>query len=219
MKLFTILDEEDTLEVYYPDLVKWLLSKISNEFKGELGIDEATNNMLSGHSCLSRQGNFLKLAKKCTFWSWKDINGRPVRIEYSCWSPPMETQKDQRASIVPANFVKFWKTAIDYYKTQYPNNIQMFGEIGVPSGDGACSDTNYYNAKHKRYDNQEAADGWYAQLIGSKMLGIDRLDIWTVSLADYWPNWGPGGGLLSTGFNRPASPAYRVIKAIIGPED
>ena len=218
VKLFTVLDEEDTLEADYPNLVSELLSKISNAFEGELGIDEATNNMLSGHSCLSKQGGFLDLVKNFSFWGWKDKIGRSVRIEYSCWDPPMETQNDQRASIMPANFVKFWKTAVNYYTARYPNNIQMFGEIGVPSGDGACSNPNYYNVKNKRYDDQEAADGWYAQLVGSKILGIDRLDIWMVSLADYWPNWGPGGSLLGTGFKRAESPAYCIIKAIIGPD-
>lgn len=100
----------------------------------------------------------------------------------------------------------------------------MFGELGLFNGDGACSDPNFFNAANKKIDEQEMADGWYAYLRGvyelSRIYGVDiGINVWGFPLGDLWPNDTPGNYFLNIGLRQSESPAYRVIKAIIGPDD
>ena len=142
-----------------------------------------------------------------------------MRIEYSCWTPPLETQKDQRVSVMVPNFIKFWSIPVDYYRSMYPQDLQMFGEIGVYDADGVSLGPAYWDLTNKIFDRQEIADVWYAYLKGAKGLGIERLNIWSISPCDGNTDKTPGEFFLNTGQNYPESPAYRVITAIIRPED
>lgn len=139
VKSWLVFDEMDTLE-QSPDLIRRLFDDLSMVYSGELGIDEATNNMMTGDSYLSgeppHQKSFEQIAGRC--WDWADRRGTHMIRAYSCWAIPMETQKDQRASLMPVGFVRFWKPALDFYHQLFLSNPDMFGEIGVYDADGVC---------------------------------------------------------------------------------
>ncbi len=187
-----------------------------------MGFEEATNVMLTGDSVINdtpihTESAFARLVRNFTFWDWKDSQGRPMRIEYSCWTPPLETQKDQRVSVMTRNFVKLWSIPVDYYSSTYPDDPQMFGEIGTFNADGVCLGPSYWNMTNKVYDEQERADIWYAYLKGAKELGIESLSVWAFPLGDLWPNDEPGKIFLNTGLRQRESEGYRIITSIIGP--
>ena len=120
VKLITPFVEMESIEKY-SGLIKEMYTKISEQFDGEMGFDEATNLLLDGHSAINdtpihTESAFAWLVRNFTFWDWKDAHGRPMRIEYSCWAPPIETQKDQRVSVMLPNFTRFWEPAMAYYR-------------------------------------------------------------------------------------------------------
>ena len=141
-----------------------------------------------------------------------------MRIEYSGWVPPLETQKDQRVSVMVPNFVKFWSIPVDYYRSMYSQDPQMFGEIGVFDADGVSLGQDYWSISNKIFDHQEVADVWYAYLEGTRGLGVESLNIWIIPFGDFWSD-GVGDTYLNIGLRKPQSPAYRLIKAIIAPEE
>ena len=224
VKLLTLFVETEGLEKY-PSLIKEVYTAINERFEGEMGFDESTNNILNGVSFINDKpiqttNEFEKIVKDFTFWDWTDSHGRLMRIEYSGWGTPMETQRDQRVSVMEKNFVKFWKLPMDYYRSQYPNNPQMFGEIGTRDADGQSVIPDYYRipASKRVLDGQEDADAWCAYLKGAQELGIDSLNLWTIPLGDQWPMDYPGDHYINIGIKYPLSSAYRVITAIIKPK-
>ena len=223
VKLITPFVEMESIEKY-SGLIKEMYTKISEQFDGEMGFDEATNLLLDGHSAINdtpihTESAFARLVRNFTFWDWKDAHGRPMRIEYSCWAPPIETQKDQRVSVMLPNFTRFWEPAMAYYNATYPQDPKMFGEIGVFDIDRVCMGFPLPTT-NKRFDDQEMADIWYVYLKEAKELGINSLNIWQFPLGDYWSVWSSGNQFINLGIKQwPEMPAYRVITAIIGPED
>ena len=217
VKLLSPFTEMEGIEKY-PELIKEMYTKISTQYNGEMGFEEATNHMLEGTSPMQHGRTFMQMVRNFTFWDWKDSQRRPMRIEYSCWAPPLETQKDQRVSVMMPNFVKFWSIPVNYYRSTYPQGPQMFGEIGVYNADGVGLGPAYWNITHKVFDDQEVADIWYIYLKGAKELGINSLNIWSIPLGDLWLNDFAGGIFINTGLRQPKSPAYRVITSIIAPE-
>jgi len=216
VKLFTPFVEMDGIE-QYSNLIKNMYDQIARVFTGELGFDEATNLMLKGGSPSQKGRTFEQMAKHFTFWNWEDANGEPMRIEYSTWDIKMETQTDQRATVIERMFKQFWSRPISYYSLKYPINPQMWGEIGARDADGYVAGPDYYYSippNERKSDEQERSDFMYAMLKDSKELGIDKINIWSFLLGDNALNWKSGNGL-NTGFEQPISPAYRVIKAII----
>ena len=224
VKLLTPFTEMDGIEKY-PGLIKEMYTTVSEQFDGEMGFEEATHNMLTGDSYINPTpihtvSAFESLVRNFTFWDWKDSHGRPMRIEYSCWNPPVETQMDQRVSVMEPNFVKFWSIPVDYYRSKYPDDSQMFGEIGARNADGQSLGSAYWDIKNKVIDEQERADYILAALIGTKRLQ-------DITAFDFWGGFYIGDSeapavpwvITSTGhYGRPASPIYRVIKAIIKPD-
>ncbi len=225
VKLITPFDEMETIEKYYPDFIKETFSAISEVYDGELGIDEATHNMLMGNSPINRTpihsvSAFESLVRDFTFWDWKDSHGRPIRIEYSCWTVPVETQRDQRVSVMVPNFVKFWNIPVDYYRAKYPDDPQMFGEIGAQNADGQSLGSEYWDIKNKVMDEQERADYILAALKGAKALNVNYVNIWGDFYVGEWASPSVGATRIATGhYNIRPSPIYRVITAIIKPEE
>ena len=93
----------------------------------------------------------------------------------------------------------------------------MFGEIGVRDGVGLSPA--YCDISNKRLDDQEVADIWFVYLKGSQGEKINSINVWQVPLGDSWPIDYPGDFFINTGLRQPESAAYRVIKAIIKPEE
>jgi hypothetical protein len=160
------------------------------------------------------------MAKNVTFWDWVDKEGRPMRVEYSGWViSPVETQADQRATVIAGKFEELWSIPGSYYSSTYPNNLQMWGEIGARNIDSYVLGPDYFYSipkDQRKPDEQERADFMLAMFKASKELGIERMNIWLFNPGDCYSNW-EGGNLITTGFHKPIVPEYRVIKAIIGP--
>ena len=217
VKSWLVFDEMDKLEKYGSFLHK-LLNAIENVYSGRLGIDEATNNMVTGDSYLTgeppHQKSFEEIAGRC--WDWADRQGKYMIRAYSCYAIAMETRRDQRASIMPEGFVEFWRPVLDFYHHLFPNNPDMFGEQGEYDTDGVClGSLEYWHTPEKKVlDNQEVADAWYGYLKGDQELGIDRINIWSLTLGDFWYGYEAGDFLICLD-----SPMYRVITSIIKPEE
>ena len=120
---------------------------------------------------------------------------------------------------MPRNFVKFWRPAVDYYRSTYPDAPQMFGEIGSYFADGVCLGDVHSSLEHMDFDKQEMADIWYGYLKGSMGLGIDKMNVWIFVLGDLWFSDSTANGTLNIGSKQPESEGYRVITAIINPEE
>ena len=228
MKLLTPFIEMSKIEKH-PDLIKEMYTTISEVFDGEIGFQDEGANILNGTSLVNsvpirtvetyRQLERRLIGNDGTFWDWKDSRERPMRIEHSCWTPRLEAQRDQRASVMAHNFVKFWRPAIAYYSSTYPHNPEMFAELGVRNADGVCLGPAYYDITDKRLDREEVADIWYAYLKGANELGIRSINVWVIGLGDLWVMDCPGDSFINIGLKQPESPAYRIIKAIITPEE
>lgn len=228
VKLFTPFQEMDGIEKD-TGLVKATYTKLDKFFDGELGFEELTAGMLQGYSPVEDDWKtFEQVVPNFTFWNWKDSQGKPMRIEYSGWTPDVETQKDQRASVMARNYVKFWSPAVDYYRSKYPSNLQMFGEVGSRNADGQSlgADKYYSIPPNKRvYDEQEMADFFYAMLKGSKDLRVYMLNIWTFPLGDLWANeegrggHSPGSNFINIGLRNKLLPVFRVLSSIITPNE
>jgi hypothetical protein len=212
----------------YPDLIKQMYTEINGAFDGEIGFEEATNHLINGYciACKNGQSMFPQLAG--TFWNWHDKYSRPMVLEYSAWDVPLITDRDQRLSLLEKAFYSFWKQPVDYYRAKYPDNQQIFGEIGARNVDGYClgpEKLQMIPASQRVYDEQEMADLFYAIFTGSKKLGVNSINVWTFPLGDLWPNeagsggHAPGSNFINIGRKYHELPAYRVITAIINPEE
>jgi hypothetical protein len=226
VKLITPFTECDKIEKY-PKLIKAMYTKISEQYNGEMGFEEATANILNGTSYINdtpiyTESAYANFEKNFTFWNWVSPTGKHIIYEYSVWTPRLETQKDQRVSVMEPNFIKFLEPAHSYFSSTYPQDSQMIGEIGTRDADGGCLGPDYYNIPRSQrvFDEQERADVWYAYFKGSKELGIESLDVWVFTLGNTsWGDHSAGTNFMYIGFKGPISPAYRVITAIIKPED
>jgi len=177
VKLITPFVETTGIE-QYPDLIKRMYTTISEAYQGEIGFKEETANTLNGYNAtnpIRTEEEYAKFERDFTFWNWRDSYGRSMTIEHSCWTPVLDSQKDQRVSVMVQNFVKFWKPAVNYFRSNFPENPQMFGEIGIYNADGVCLGPTYWNLTNKQFDNQEVADIWYTYLKGAKQLGINKI--------------------------------------------
>ena len=106
-----------------------------------------------------------------------------------------------------------------YYTSTYPENPQMFGELGFHNVDGQVLGTDFYQwpSSERRMDNQEGSDYILTAMKGAKELGIMAINFWgDLHIRDYVAPATPWV-ITSTGhYDRPESPIYRVLTAIIG---
>ena len=217
VKSLVVLDETGNLNTSYPEFISGMLTTLSSEFNGKLGIDISGNNILEGVYWDNKKRTWKGTIGQMTFFGWKSPDGEELEALSSCGTPSIETQKDQRVSVMIVNFVKFWKPLFNYVASTYSNQLQ-FGELEVYNADGQSLGASYWQLTNKVFDEQERADAWYAYLKGAEELTIKSLNIWTIPLGDLWPNDVAGDFFINTGLRSPESQAYRIIKAIIGPD-
>ncbi len=218
VKSLVVLDETGNLNTSYSEFIQEMLTKLSTKFNGRLGIDVAANLILVGIYWDDKKRTWQGTMGQMTFLGWISPDGQRLEDLYSCWAPPLETQEDQRVSVMVPNFVKFWKPLFDYVAAKYSNPPQAFGEIGVFDADGVGLGYPSYEATaNKVEDEQEMADVWYAYLKGSKELGVEQIDVWGFSLLDRLPR-AVGRQRMWIGYSKAITPSYRIIKAIIDPD-
>ncbi len=208
----------------YPGLIKKFYDRLGAITNSDLGFDEGVANMLNGvelPSPIETEGEFAEVVKNYTFWNWESRDGRRLINGMTIWTPKVETQRDQRVSVMERNFVKFLNPAVDYYRSTYPGVGLMFGEIGAYNADGFVLGLKYYDTppNQRVMDEQERADYILAALRGAKALNISGVNLWGDFRVGDWAAPAIGSTRIMTGhYDRPASPIYRVFTAIIKPE-
>jgi len=219
VKALIVLEETYVLYINYSYWIEKMLDALSGKFDGDLGIDISGNNILE--NVFSGFGLTWKDAiNKMTFWSWKSLDGKKLRDLSSCGTPSVETQKDQRVSVMAKHFVEFWRPLLDYVAAKYSNPLYGFGEIDVYNADGQSLGAAYWHLKNKVMDEQERADFILAALKGSKELVVSSLNLWGDFAFGDSRSLQVGITWISTGhYGAPASPMYRVFTSIIRPEE
>ena len=139
----------------YPNLIKEFFTRVSLVFSGSLGYEVDTANILNGTSpAYSKSIPFWKAGGK--MYDWQGPNGRLLDIVIDSSQPTLETQKDQRLSIMKENIKRFYLPAFSYYRLNYPNNRVRFGEIWALTMDGfAMGPKEYYSQVKYIEDYQE----------------------------------------------------------------
>ena len=126
--------------------------------------------------------------------SWRNPQGRPMVIEWSCWTPRLESQNDQRLSVLVGGMLSSWSPALDYYRAKYPVNTIRFGEIGTFNTDGVARGGDYFYALVEAAtktgaanvgirDAQEVADIWAAYVISAIVMRLQGLSVWDLELS------------------------------------
>jgi hypothetical protein len=87
----------------------------------------------------------------------------------------LETQKDQRLSVLVANFVSLNARLVDYFRTTYPQCPIRFCEIGALNADGAVLPGVTVSSipSGLQLDYQEYSDCWAAFVLGAAQLGTE----------------------------------------------
>jgi hypothetical protein len=179
-------------------------------FPGQLTFCEATHHFL-GRDHVEEIDFEAQVGR---FWDAYDL------IEFSCWpSPaawwPLETQDDQRFSVIGGEFVYTWTKAFQYYRATYPSKPITFGEMGCYTQDGVAAGRMWGSGEPPTLvDHQEMADVWAAGLITSSLLNAESLAIWALTpyclpFEQACLQAQPGSFFLM------ASPALRTIESFI----
>jgi hypothetical protein len=209
--LFTPFTEMNSIE-RYPALVKQLYDRVAQVFSGRLAFEEGTHHYLMGFNTYSAETRFDRNVG--TFWDWTDPVGRPLTVEWSCWTPPLDSQKDQRLSKCVEGMLAFWDPALDYYRTNYASSPIRYGEIGVYDADGIATGPAYYDIKDYVRDDQEVADVWAAYIIATEVMQLQGITVWDFRVGNrYLPEWQTAGSVF---MEIGKTPALRVIAALIG---
>ena len=222
--LFTPFTEMDAIE-QYPDRVRQFYSGLDSSFSSPFSFEESTNHYLDGFNGYSGESLFEDNVGK--FWDWTSEEGNPLVVEWSCWSPTLETQADQRLSVLVEAMVNMWTPALEYYREHHPDNRIRFGEIGVYNIDGVCLGNDYYwvlrnaaaGSLFGSIDEQEVADIWAAYLIASHYMGIDGVTAWSLPLSRNWEATLNASAGCCADFGTVASgisPPLAVISSLLG---
>jgi hypothetical protein len=189
--------------------IKWFYDQLSVGFSGRLSCETSTANYLLGWSPNQEGRSFAQMAP--SFWDWRDPQGRPLVNELDVWHVPLSADKDQRYSRMIIPFVQFLAPAVDFYRTRYPENPLMYGELGAFDIDGYCTGTPINDIEPRVYDEQETADMWAAFLIGIRLQGIRSVSVFDIPIGNLARNDEPGWLFINLN-----SSTYRVITSLLG---
>jgi hypothetical protein len=192
VEYFCPIVELETME-QYTDEVTSLLERVDAEFSGQLAVSEGTNKMAFGW--------FPKGGHLGQFWGYESM-----LIGMNSWVQELETQKDQRFSVVLERFVAFWRPFVEEYRRLYPGHKIVFEENGFYNYDGAALGWRHEETNPVR-DDQEVADYWAAVFSALPALGMDGIAVWCIDIRD--PHVFVGNATL----NEP--PLINIIRASI----
>jgi len=219
----SVFDEATLLSTKYPALMERMFNELDERFNGNLAIDLGfqTNFDYSFENYWDGK-SFRNLIRQMTYLGWVSSSGDPLDFEWSFWGIPLESQTDQRVSVLERNLVNFWKPAFDCISSIYRTISENWGETGANTFDGYTLGEKYYSSlseSRQRYDEQERADFFCALMKASSELEINTVNVWKLSLAHdrNAPSYhAPGLIFFNTGwFGFPVTPLYRVLTNII----
>jgi len=207
---FVPFTEMNSLE-RHPEEIKRVFDRIAEVYSGELAFEESTNHYLAGFNTYDQETRFERNVGD--FWNWESNAGEALIVEWSCWSPQIETSIDQRFTAAVEGMLRFWEPALTYYKESYPSNRIRFGEMGVYDQNGVGLGFEYLTVSPKIRDSQEVSDIWAAYLIALEVMGIEGGPVWEIQLCNWWhPDWLiPGNIFLIID----KTPALRTIQSFL----
>jgi hypothetical protein len=166
------------------------MARIREEFSGRLCIstmvfaDFALAEL--GYTCWPERTQE-QIAGRATFW--EDAN---LEIGLNQWTNiALETQNDQRLSVLAEEFYHYAIPFLAYYRATYPKQPIRLAELGNFNFDGSTRGLAYYLGHPERMqvnDNQEDSDIWAAYLIVSQYVEMTGIPVWSI----YPHNWCPG---------------------------
>jgi hypothetical protein len=209
-KIFCPLVEMNSLVLLYPEQIRTLLTRIDQVFSGKLAVDVSVHHYLAGFNCYNSETDLE--ANVGTFWDWRDDRGRPALFEMNWWpldQVPLETQKDQRFTVMVERMVQLWMPAIRLLRSKYPDVPLTFGEIGTyTSRDGAVliGVPSTLLAKPGTRDDQEYRETTATHIVASAGMELDGMCVWGWAASWSMP------GRYESGFTYPS---LFVIAALI----
>ena len=170
----------------YTEQWRTLAKQIRKDFHGCITFSEAT------HCVLVNSRHDLG-----DYWDAFDTIG--IEIWPTCY--PLESQYDQRLSVLSERVVSHYVPAIQYYTNTFPGTSIGFDEAGTYNADGAVvegwSDA-IRDFSADELDHQEVADTWAAILLGAECLKLNRVTVWTIVLNQNYDLLAPGSHLITS---------------------
>jgi len=197
------------------EYVKQLLDAVSGVYTGRLCISWCTSQSVPLTGSESDWNRYWQ-QEAGRFWDWTGRNG-PLEIGIEWWGLPssaarsLEIQKDQRLSIVAANFTNFNARLVNYLRATYPQCPVRFCEMGAYNADGSLMPgfVREANPRGQEFDFQEFADTWATFLLAAAWLRTEVVT-WTRTMdAGFVRGWPPGQWYLN------GTPAARIIGAFL----
>jgi len=180
---FVVGVELNSMEKYEQEW-EGLISRVREVFDGE--VTYADNTTLF---CSANMGT--NITTTCfeqtlgEFWDALDLiemNMYPVEFQPA---QRLETQADQRFSVIVERLIKFWAPAIAFYREEYPSVPLAIGEMGTQGFDGQLiADDWVVPSFPVRSDTQEHADIWAAYVCLLQFYELDSFRSWSIYLGD-----------------------------------
>jgi hypothetical protein len=193
------------------DRVLRLLDAVAAVFSGEICVSQCTVAALRDVSLELPKAELWRQfdARLGSFWTWSR-NGRNLTIGMEWWPGFVDlgTSADQRFSLMLEQFVRFFGTVVEYFKTRYPGHAVRFSELGSFDYDGATVAARHPSTV-RSCDHQEFADAYAALLAGTAALGISA-NVWSL-----WLESGPDWHSTSHQY-LDWTPALAVVESIVG---
>jgi len=152
-----------------------VVAEIHSIFSGMVTYDEVSNILIDRVQC---SGSSIE-EEAGKLWEAFD------RIEMNYWQIPgcysLDTETDQRFSLMVEGFVEFWTELFNYYRTTYPTKPVAFGEMGHFLCDGTVI-AGWWTGEGGPTDYQEAADVWATYMIAAEYFGTSATSVWAWDL-------------------------------------
>jgi hypothetical protein len=134
-----------------------------------------------------------------TFWSWTSASSSTL-VYGGSWFPfevPIETQKDQRLSVMTENLASLWQQVGRHIRGLYPGCDIDMAQLGSYNYDGAVlsGDMSLIVSSARNLsllDNQEFADYYAALLAVCTSLDFDEIIVWSQWITSE-PSWYQAG--------------------------
>jgi hypothetical protein len=113
-----------------------------------------------------------------TFYDWTDDEGRPLIIGLSDWYQELDTQRDQRFTVMAANVYNRYLPLVEWFHASYPGHEIVMAEYGTCNHDGAILGGVPPSWEDCISDFQEMADFHAAYLTAFRALGLGGFSMW-----------------------------------------
>ena len=191
--------------------MKNFFTEISEVYSGDLGYENTTSNILNNASPIyNYSGDVSKITGD--FWDWESSDGRHLDFMLDNSEPTLETQKDQRLSVMEKAIVQFYKPVVNYIRKNYHSVEIKLCETWAYAQDGFnLGPDKFYSTTNRPLDYQEQADTMQASIYWLIHEGVRSARFGFFDLYKVDQPYGADGDFFFT-FN---TPAYRIITSAL----